>query len=154
MNSQVVTILTLIVAGIFAASAMAAGGDEEVESLVFPSKYKAGSVADGGSIAGTVTFEGDVPEKKKLEITKNAEVCGLTDKFDESVVVGEGNALKNAIVYLMDISSGAAFAKGAKVKYQIDQKGCQFDPHVRLLPVGQRLTMLKPRQDYAQRPYL
>ena len=144
MKIQVVTILTLFIAGIFAASAMAAGGDEEVESLVFPESYKAGKVSDGGAITGTVMFEGDVPESKKLDITKNVEVCGLTDKFDESVVVGETNSLKNTIVYLMDISSGAAFAKGAKVKYQIDQKGCQFDPHVRLLPVGQRLTMLNP----------
>ena len=144
MKTRVVTILTLIIASIFAASAMAAGESEAIESLVFPESYKAGSVSDGGSISGTVKFDGEVPESKKLEITKNADVCGVTDKFDESVVVGEANGLKNTIVYLMDISSGEAFPKGKKVKYEIDQKGCQFDPHVRLLPVGQRLTMLNP----------
>ena len=42
----------------------------------------------------------------------------------------------------MDISSGADFPSDAK--YEIDQKGCQFDPHVRLLPVGKRLTMINP----------
>lgn len=144
MKIQVVTILTLIIANILATGAMAAGEGDAIESLVFPASYKAGSVSNGGTITGTIKFEGEAPATKKLEITKNAEVCGLTDKFDESVVVGEGNALKNAIIYLMDISSGAAFPKGAKVKYQIDQKGCQFNPHVQLLPVGQRLTMLNP----------
>jgi plastocyanin len=144
MKTQVVTILTLIIAGIFVTSAIAAGKGEAVESLVFPESYEAGSVSNGGTITGTVTFEGEVPTMKKLEITKNPEVCGLADKFDESVVVGEGNGLKNAIIYLMDISSGAGFLKGVKVKYELDQKGCHFSPHVRLLPVGQRLTMLNP----------
>ena len=144
MKTHIVTFLTLIIASILATGAFAAGESEAVESLVFPASYKAGSVANGGTITGMVKFEGEAPATKKLEITKNAEVCGLTDKYDESVVVGEGSALKNTIVYLMDISSGEGFAKDAKVKYQIDQKGCQFNPHVRLLPVGQRLTMLNP----------
>lgn len=144
MKIEVATILTLIIASILATNAIAAGEGETVESLVFPASYKAGSVSNGGTITGTVKFEGEAPEMKKLPITKNPEVCGLTDKFDKSVVVGEGNALKNTIVYLMDISSGEGFKKGAKIKYEIDQDGCQFDPHVRLLPVGQRLTMLNP----------
>ena len=144
MKTQVLASLTLIISCIFAASAIGAGKDEAGESLVFPESYEAGSVANGGTISGTVSFEGEVPAMKKLEITKNPEVCGLTDKFDESVVVSEGNGLKNTIIYLMDISSGEGFPKGAKVKHQIDQKGCQFNPHVSLIPVGQRLTMLNP----------
>ena len=144
MKTQVVTVLTLIIAGVYATGAIDAGKGEAVESLMFPASYKVGSVSNGGTIAGTVKFEGTAPAMKKLEITKNPEVCGLTDNFDESVVVGEGGALKNTIIYLMDISSGAGFPKDAKVKYELDQKGCHFNPHVRLLPVGQRLTMLNP----------
>ena len=144
MKTQVVTVLTLIIAGVYATGAIAAREGEAVESLMFPASYKVGSVSNGGTIAGTVKFEGTAPAMKKLEITKNPEVCGLTDNFDESVVVGEGSALKNTIIYLMDISSGAGFSKDAKVKYELDQKGCHFNPHVRLLPVGQRLTMLNP----------
>ena len=70
--------------------------------LVFPENYDDGSVSNGGTISGVVTFEGDVPEMKVLEITKDQAVCGATEKYDESVVVGEGNALKNTIVYLID----------------------------------------------------
>ena len=144
MRTHIVTILTLIIASIFATGAFAADESEAGELLVFPASYKATSVSNGGTITGTVKLEGEAPAMKKLDITKNPEVCGLTDKLDESVVIGEGNALKNTIVYLMDISSGEGFAKGKKVKYQIDQKGCQFNPHVQLQPVGQRLTMLNP----------
>ena len=58
---------------------------------------------------GVVKFEGDVPEKKKVEITKDQAVCGATEKFDETLVVGEGMVLQNTIVYLMDISQGKDF---------------------------------------------
>ena len=56
------------------------------------------------------------------------------------VVVGEGSALKNTIVYLMDISQGKGFDKA--VKLEIDQKNCKFSPHVQIVPVGTRVTML------------
>ena len=144
MKTKVVTILTLLIACAYVTTATAAGGDEEVESLVFPDSYKAMSVSNGGTISGMVTFDGAAPEMKKLEITKDTKVCGKTDKHDESIVLGEGNGLQNTIVYLMDISSGADFPSDPKIKYEVDQKGCQFNPHVRLLPVGKRLTMINP----------
>jgi len=146
MKTQVVSILALSIAfidpGECVTNAGPVGGDEVVESLVFPASYKATSVTDGGTIVGVVKFEGDVPKVKKLEITKDVKVCGKTDKHDESIVIGEENALQNTIVYLMDISTGADFPQDAKKKYEIDQNGCQFTPHVTLLPVGQQLTML------------
>ena len=144
MKTKVVTILTLLIACVYVTTATAAGGDEEVESLVFPASYKAMSVSNGGTISGMVTFDGAAPEMKTLEITKDVKVCGKTDKHDESIVLGEANGLQNTIVYLMDISSGADFPSDPKIKYEIDQKGCQFKPHVRLLPVGKRLTMINP----------
>lgn len=114
---------------------------DEMEKLVFPEKaYTPKTVSGGGKISGVVKFDGDVPEKMKLEITKDEAVCGAEDKFDESVVVGEDKALKNTIVYLMDISTGKDFDKEAEI--EIDQKGCKFSPHVQIVPVGHRITML------------
>ena len=115
--------------------------EEEMNKLVFPEAYETVAVKDGGKISGVVKFEGEVPEKKKLEITKDQAVCGKTDKYDESLVVGEGNVLKNTIVYLMDISQGKDFEAEAK-KPEIDQKECRFDPHIQIVPVGEILTML------------
>ena len=114
---------------------------EEKNVLVFPKAYKTKSVSNGGKISGVVKFEGKAPEMKKLEITKDQATCGKTDKFEESLVVGEDNALKNTIVYLMDISEGKDFDAKAK-KPEIDQKNCKFTPHVQIVPVKVRLTML------------
>ena len=112
----------------------------ETEMLMFPESYSASSVSNGGTISGVVKFEGDAPEMKMIEVTKDQAICGATEKYDETLVVGEGNALKNTIVYLIDISQGKDFDKTAKL--EIDQKGCQFNPHVQIIPVGARLTML------------
>ena len=76
MKTKVVTILTLLIACVYVTAATAAGGDEEVESLVFPASYKAMSVSNGGTISGMVKFDGAAPEMKKLEITKDVQVCG------------------------------------------------------------------------------
>lgn len=115
--------------------------EEEMNKLVFSEKaYKTTKVNNGGKISGIVKFEGEVPEKKKLAINKDAAVCGVVDKFDESLVVGEDMALKNTIVYLMDITQGKDFDKDAKV--ELDQKECRFNPHVQIIPVGTALTVL------------
>ena len=133
--------LAILLACCYVGNVFAADSDAgETEMLVFPETYKAmKKVSDGGTISGVVTFEGDVPEKKALEITKDQKVCGADEKFDESLVVGEGNALKNTIVYLIDISQGKDFGDA---KIEIDQKGCKFTPHVQIVPVGKRITML------------
>ena len=115
--------------------------EEKMNKLVFPESYKTMSVSNGGKISGVVKFEGDVPEMKKLEITKDKTVCGATDKHDETLVVGEGKVVKNTIVYLMDISQGKDFDAKAK-KPTIDQKECRFEPHVQIVPVGATLTVL------------
>ena len=141
MKTYLLAGFALLLACCYVGNAFAAdSGAGEVEMLVFPESYSASSVSNGGTISGVVTFEGDVPEMKVLEITKDQAVCGATDKYDESLVVGEGNALKNTIVYLIDVSKGKDFDKSTKL--EIDQQGCKFSPHVQIVPVGARVTML------------
>ena len=141
MKSYLLASLTVLLACCFVGNVFADHHEAgETEMLLFREAYKAVAVSNGGTISGVVKFEGDVPEKKALEITKDEKVCGADEKFDESLVVGEGNTLKNTIVYLIDISEGKDFDKDAKV--EIDQKGCKFTPHVQIVPVGKRLTML------------
>ncbi len=100
--------------------------------------YDAGAVSGGGSISGTVKFAGTVPEPKPIEVTKDAAVCAKTPKFEESLVVGEGNGLKNVVVSITNISSGKEF--GAAMV--LDQKECLYTPHITLTQVGAELAIL------------
>ena len=103
-------------------------------------QYKGGDVKDGGSISGTVKFKGTAPAPKKLEISKDKEVCGKTPKVDQSLVVNNGN-LANAVVTITDIKTGKKI--DAK-KVTLDQKGCEYQPHVLAFPVGTTVEILNP----------
>ena len=100
--------------------------------------YDAGAVSGGGSISGTVKFAGTGPEPKPIEVTKDAAGCAKTPKFEESLVVGEGNGLKNVVVSITNISSGKEF--GAAMV--LDQKECLYTPHITLTQVGAELVIL------------
>jgi len=93
--------------------------------------YQGEAVADGGKITGIVKFQGTAPKPKPIEITKDKEVCGLTPKVDESLLVGADGGLKDAVVMITSISKGKPFGDKKPV---LEQKGCQYIPHVLLTP--------------------
>lgn len=101
--------------------------------------YEGGDVANGGKITGTVTFAGEAPAMEKIEATKDAEVCAKTEKFEESLVVGDSNGLKNVVVSITNIEKGKARASEGGT---LDQKECVYTPRVVLSPAGADLTIL------------
>jgi len=102
--------------------------------------YDGGAVTDGGSISVAVKFKGTPPTPKKLEVTKDKEVCGKTAKTDPSLIVSGGN-LVNAVVYISDIKKGK---KMDPAKVVLDQKECEYHPHVLAFPVGSTVEILNP----------
>jgi plastocyanin len=100
--------------------------------------YEGGAVADGGAIMGKVKFQGSAPVPKAIEVTKDKEVCGVAAKTEESLVVGKDGGLKNAVVSITNISKGKA---QDAAKATLDQKGCQYTPHVLLIPAGTEMDI-------------
>lgn len=109
-----------------------------VSSPVFA--YEGGAVSDGGTISGAVKFKGTAPAPKKLEVNKDKEVCGKTPKTDPSLIVSGGNVV-NAVVYISDIKKGK---KMEPQKITLDQKGCEYHPHVLAFPAGSTVEILNP----------
>jgi hypothetical protein len=102
--------------------------------------YQGGDVKDGGSISGTVKFKGTAPTPKKLDVSKDKEVCGKTPKTDPTLIVDNGN-LVNAVITITDIQ------KGKKIevkKVTLDQNGCEYHPHVQAFPAGSTVEVLNP----------
>jgi plastocyanin len=89
------------------------------------------AAAQGGTISGDVKVSGTVPAPKALKVNKDVEVCGAEKKIVE-VAVGPGNGLADAVVAV----AGAKGAKAAK-KPVLDQKGCEFRPHVVVMAPGE-----------------
>lgn len=100
--------------------------------------YEGGSVANGGSISGTVKIAGEVPAVKPLKIDKDEKVCG-TSKVNPGLVVDKDKAVKYAVVTLTHIKKGKPLDTKAKVV--IDQRTCEFAPHIVVVPIGATLNI-------------
>lgn len=87
--------------------------------------------AAGGTVSGTVKYDGTAPKPKKLEVTKDKEVCGLHEHFEQDLVVGSGGGIANAVVI---VKGAKGTLKPGEVTF--DQKGCQYEPHVLAFPAG------------------
>ena len=106
-------------------------------SAIGAAKYKAGAVADGGSIKGKVSFEGALPDDaiEHILITKNPEVCGTGEREVVWIDVKDG-ALRGAFVFIDKIKEGKAWAKPKGGTYLINQKGCRFIPWAQVIRPG------------------
>lgn len=102
--------------------------------------YEGGAVSNGGTISGVVKFKGMAPTSKPLMITKDKSVCGKTPKTDPTLVVKDGN-VEYAVVSLTDIKTGK---KMEPMKVTLNQKGCEYHPHVLGLTAGSTVEILNP----------
>jgi plastocyanin len=102
--------------------------------------YMAEAVKDGGTIVGTVKFDGAPPARKPIEISKDREVCGAVPLYDESLVVDAGGGIANAVVSIPAIAKGAPLAPLKDVKF--DQKNCDYTPHVLAFPIGTTVDII------------
>ncbi len=94
-----------------------------------------------GTVSGKVMFKGEVPPPEKVDIASVQE-CDAhhpNGLFKESVVVSPKNELKNVLVSVSSGLSGPFDVPTTPAV--IDQKGCQYFPHVLGVMVGQKLVI-------------
>jgi hypothetical protein len=101
--------------------------------------YKGVDVKDGGTIAGTVRLAGPVPKPVVFETGKDPDWCG-TRRVSPRLVLGANGGVANAVISIEGISQGKRFAP--ERKYILDQRKCEYVPHVLLLPLGADLEIV------------
>ena len=96
------------------------------------------------SVTGTVTFEGKVPNLKPLAMDADP-ACAKKHSSpvpSEALVLGSANAMGNIMVW---VSKGLPAGKTwpvPKAPAVLDQRGCQYLPHVMALMAGQPYKIL------------
>lgn len=103
------------------------------------SSYKAVTVTNPGSINGTVSIEGGAPSVAPLVINHDNDACG-TSHPSPRILCNATGGVKYAVVYLADIKEGAKLEVPA-APFQMEQKGCAYEPHVSVLPLGTTLAV-------------
>jgi len=101
------------------------------------------SAAADGQITGTIKLDGQAPHQKPIDMSKDPS-CAKTGSGGpvtmESVVVGPNGGLANVVVYISQGLTGNESIASQPAK--MEQKGCQYFPHVLAVNVGQHLTVL------------
>jgi plastocyanin len=90
-------------------------------------------------ISGTVSFEGTAPEPEQIDMSAVKECAAQhpDGAFDESIVAADGK-LANVVV---SVKADDLKGEASKEVVALDQKGCQYHPHVIAVMVGQTIVV-------------
>ena len=102
--------------------------------------YQGGTVSNGGTISGKATYSGAAMAPESVEVDKDLEVCGTSIEVAK-VETDASGGLANAVIRITDIKSGKPL-DSLGVEFVLDQKKCEYVPHVVVVPVGSALTVL------------
>lgn len=123
------------------------GEDDQVEAASSegsgegtPAAAAAPVVADAATIGGLVKFEGAKPNVGALQMgaDPSCQAQHSAPVPDEEVVIGPGGELANVLVYVKNVQGN--FPPPAQAAL-LDQKGCQYIPHVNAVQVGQTVDI-------------
>ena len=99
--------------------------------------------SDAGTIEGMVHLPGSVPAPAVVTLqadSKGAEECGGLTRMSHRWRVSADGGVQNAVVWL-DLPASAARDESAPREVVVDQTGCEFVPHVVLVPPGSNLVV-------------
>jgi plastocyanin len=96
--------------------------------------------ATAATVAGHITFMGTAPMPEPITMASDPR-CTNADAKTETVLVGTGGALQNVFVYVKEGLGNLKFPVPTAAVV-LDQKGCQYRPHVFGVQVGQPVEIL------------
>jgi plastocyanin len=105
------------------------------------------SAASAGQITGTVKLDGTAPHQKPIDMAKEPSCAAVhKDKplTTESVIAGANGGLANVVVYITQGLTGNEPVSTQPV--EINQKGCQYLPHVVAVDAGQHVKIVNSDQ--------
>ncbi len=99
------------------------------------------AVAGHGFVTGRVVYGGAPPERGKLLVIKDRDVCGGVEHRDPSLIVSESGGIANVVVSV-ERSEPPEDGWRARGSYVLDQRDCAYEPHVIVVPTGVPLEIL------------
>ena len=91
--------------------------------------YKVVPVSAGGTITGTVEFDGVPPAPQTIRPTSDVNVCG--NSIVAKNLTMSGTHVVGAVVWITDIRSGKAFP--LERRFELTNDNCVLDPYVQVI---------------------
>jgi len=139
LTSATVSMRLAAAAALVLATAACGGGSAPAEAPAATAAPAAAPTdrADGpGVITGTITFDGPAPAPRPLQMDSDPKCVALPGAVSERLVVGADKGLQHVFVWVKD-GLGARTYAVPTTPVMLDQKGCQYLPHVFGAQVGQ-----------------
>lgn len=92
-------------------------------------------------VKGVVSFEGPVPQGKKLNLPAGCSSPGQGDVYSNEVIVHDGK-LQNVLVRVVKGHEGKKYTDVPSESVELDQKGCIYIPRVTAARVGQEVAFI------------
>jgi len=94
-------------------------------------------------ITGTVKLDGKAPEPQQINMASNPPCAAAHPNpvLEESIVAGDNGELANVVVNIKAPEGKELKGEAPKEPVVLDQKGCQYVPHVVTMMVGQELLI-------------
>ena len=139
----------------FTLSLAACGGKEEEEEEAPPKAAattttstsaapaaSAAAPAGGATVSGKVSFAGSAPQLDQIKMDADAycKAAHSTPVYSQEVEVNGNGTLKDVLVYVKSGVSGSYPTPSSAVV--LDQKGCQYHPHIFGIQAGQPLKIV------------
>ena len=108
-------------------------------SVIAPASqpYRVVPVSVGGTITGTVDFEGTVPAAAIIHPTSDQSACGTSVMVKTTAVAG--TRVGGAVVWLTDIRSGKALP--VERRFELTNDACTLDPYVQAISTSGTLNV-------------
>jgi Carboxypeptidase regulatory-like domain len=99
----------------------------------------------GGTMTGKVTYTGMPAKQKVIDMSKEPSCAKqhVTPITTETVLTGPSDSLENVVIY---ISAGAPDEGAPSQAARLEQKGCQYVPHLLAFQVNQPLEIVNDDQ--------
>ncbi|MBI1870805.1 MAG: carboxypeptidase regulatory-like domain-containing protein [Chlamydiae bacterium] len=100
-------------------------------------------ISEAATITGKVSLEGIPPTQEAIEMDADP-ACKMQhseDVFTEKVVVNGNGTLKNVLIYVKEGLGDKTFPLPTE-PVTLDQKGCQYHPHIFGVRAGQTLKIV------------
>jgi hypothetical protein len=111
--------------------------------IMFCTARPTSAAPDGGSVTGTVKFKGTAPKPTRIDMSADP-YCAQAHSSPattEDVLTDADGGLENVVVYISD-GLGATTFPVPDAPAVMEQKGCQYKPHVLAMRAGQKLDVV------------
>jgi len=116
-----------------------APGDATDEDLSHPLPAAIPAFPDAGAIQGRVVFQGEeVPRSTLVRNTTDPHECGEVQSL-RNILVSRNHGIVNTVISLANVSLPPDYEVPTSTLV-LDNRGCQFEPHVAVLTTGSSIA--------------